>query len=54
MPNVHRHLGERPFLEKVFKTLKEISYKLDVSDVKYNFNVPHLKILGIKVVKNNG
>lgn len=54
MPNVYTHLGERPFLVNVFQTLQELSHKLDISKVRYNFNIPNLKILGIEVIKNNG
>lgn len=54
MPKVYTHLGERPFLVNVFQTLQELSHKLDISKVKYNFNIPNLKILGIEVIKNNG
>lgn len=53
MPQVISHLGERPFLVKVFETLKKLSNKLDVSEVEYNFSIPFLKILGIKVIKKN-
>lgn len=54
MPTVYTHLGERPFLVNVFQTLQELSHKLDISKVRYNFNIPNLKILGIEVIKNNG
>lgn len=53
MPHVNTHLGERPFLVKVYQTLQESSNKLDISKIEYNFNIPYLKILGIKVIKKN-
>lgn len=49
MPDAHTHLGERPFLVKVFQTLQ----KLNIKNVEYIFSIPHLKILGIKVTKKN-
>lgn len=49
MPDAYKHLGERPFLVKVFQTLQ----KLDIMNVEYIFSIPHLKILGIKIVKKN-
>lgn len=52
MPDSSKHLGERPFLVKVFQTLQAISTKLDVSKVEYDFSIPYLKILGIKIMKN--
>lgn len=53
MPDAYKHLGERPFLVKVFQTLQKISHKLDISNIEYNFCIPYLKILGIKIMKNN-
>lgn len=53
MPDTNKHLGERPFLVKVFETLQTISSKLDISKVEYNFNISYLRILGIKIIKNN-
>lgn len=53
MPDVNTHLGERPFLVMVFQALQGLSKKLDISNVEYYFSIPHLKILGIKVLKNN-
>lgn len=53
MPDTNKHLGERPFLVKVYQTLQTISSKLDISKVEYNFSIPYLKILGIKIIKNN-
>lgn len=53
MPDAYKHLGERTFLVKVFQTLQKISYKLDISSIEYNFCIPYLKILGIKIIKNN-
>lgn len=50
MPEYFKHLGERPFLVKVFQTLQ----KLNLSRVEYNFNIPYLKILGIKIIKYTG
>lgn len=48
MPESFKHLGERPFLKRVFQTLQE----MNVSKVEYNFSIPYLKILGIKIIKN--
>jgi len=53
MPDIDTHLGERPFLVKVFQAFQELSHKLDISNVEYHFSIPHLKILGIKILKNN-
>lgn len=52
MPDANTHLGERPFLVKVFQTLQELSHYLDITNVEYHFSIPHLKILGIKLTKN--
>jgi len=54
MPEAYKHLGERPFLVEVFKTLQELSHNLNALIIEYNFNIPHLKILGIQVIKTNG
>lgn len=54
MPDAKKHLGERPFMIKVFETLQKLSKKLDIMNIEYNFCIPHLKILGIKIIKNNG
>lgn len=53
MPDPNKHLCERPFLVKVFQTLQKLSHKLCISNIEYNFNIPNLRILGIKVIKNN-
>lgn len=53
MPHVYTHLGERPFLVKVYQTLQESSHKLNISEIEYNFSIPYLKILGIKIIKKN-
>ncbi|XP_050524057.1 uncharacterized protein LOC126895834 [Daktulosphaira vitifoliae] len=53
MPQFDRHLDERPFLQKVFKNLKELSRKHNLFSVEYNFCIPNIKILNIKVVDNN-
>lgn len=53
MPDALNHLGERPFLVKVFQMLQELSNNLDILKIEYSFSIPCLKILGIKVIKNN-
>lgn len=52
MPDARKHLGERPFLVKVFQTLQNLSHNLYITNVEYNFSIPHLKILGIKLTKS--
>lgn len=52
MPDAYKHLGERPFLVEVFQTLQKLSHKLKITNVEYNFSIPYLKILGIKIIKN--
>lgn len=53
MPDPNTHLGERPFMIKVYQTLQKLSNKLDIMSIEYNFCIPHLKILGLKIIKNN-
>lgn len=53
MPDAYKHLGERPLLVNVFQTLQKIAHKLNISNIEYNFCIPYLKILGIKIIKNN-
>lgn len=53
MPDAQKHLGERPFLVKVYQTLQKLSHELDILNMEYNFSIPCLKILGIKIMKNN-
>lgn len=53
MPDANKHLGERPFLKNVFQSLQKMSYNLDIMSIEYTFCIPHLKILGLKIIKNN-
>lgn len=53
MPDPCEHLAERPLLVMVFQTLQKLSDELDIMNVEYNFSIPYLKILGIKIIKKN-
>ncbi|XP_050440523.1 uncharacterized protein LOC126845721 [Adelges cooleyi] len=53
MPKPCSHINERPLLLNVFKNLQELSKDLKFSSIEYNFSIPNLKILGIKIINNN-
>lgn len=54
MPEPSKHLAERPFLVLVYKSLQKLSHELEIMNVEYNFCIPYLKILGIKIIRTNG
>lgn len=54
MPDPSKHLAERPFLVMVYQSLQKLSHKLDIMNVEYIFNIPYLRILGIKIIRTNG
>jgi len=53
MPDPFKHLAERPFLIMVFQSLQKLYHELDIMNVEYNFSIPYLNILGIKIIKTN-
>jgi len=54
MPDPYKHLAERPFLVTVYQSLQKLSHELNIMNVAYNFSIPHLRILGIKIIRTNG
>lgn len=54
MPDPYKHLAERPFLVMVYQSLKKLNHELDIMNVEYNFSIPYLRILGIKIIRTNG
>jgi len=54
MPDPYNHLAERPFLVMVYQSLQKLYHELDIMNVEYNFSIPYLRILGIKIIRTNG
>ncbi|XP_003247562.1 uncharacterized protein LOC100570373 [Acyrthosiphon pisum] len=54
MPDPYKHLAERPFLVMVYQSLQKLYHELDIMNVEYNFSIPYLRILGIKIIRTNG
>ncbi|XP_025196315.1 uncharacterized protein LOC112595370 [Melanaphis sacchari] len=54
MPDPYTHLAERPFLVMVYQSLQKLSHELNIMNAEYNFSIPYLRILGIKINRANG
>ncbi|KAE9526167.1 hypothetical protein AGLY_013798 [Aphis glycines] len=54
MPEPYKHLAERPFLVMVYQSLQTLSHELNIMNMEYNFSIPYLRILGIKMIRTNG
>jgi len=54
MPEPYKHLAERSFLVMVYQSLQKLSHELNIMNLEYNFSIPNLRILGIKMIRTNG